>query len=236
MRYEAIALDYDGTLAKDGKVDAATVAGLERARAAGRRLIMVTGREIDSLYRTFDRLDLFERVVAENGGLLYRPSDGKHTPLAHAPPPVFVETLKARGVAPISVGEVIVATWEPHEVTVLRTIRDLGLEREVIFNKGAVMVLPSGVNKGTGLRACLADLGLSEAAVVGVGDAENDHSFLNLCGASAAVANALPALKARANLVTRADHGAGVVEVIDRVLANELVDVLRVPQPGEPVG
>ena len=60
----------------------------------------------------------------------------------------------------------------------LDTIRDLGLELQVIFNKGAVMVLPAGVNKASGLAAALADLGLSPHNVVGVGDAENDHAFL----------------------------------------------------------
>jgi hypothetical protein len=33
------------------------------------------------------------------------------------------------------------------ETTVLETIRDLGLELQVIFHKGAVMVLPTGANK-----------------------------------------------------------------------------------------
>ena len=61
----------------------------------------------------------------------------------------------------MSTGRVIVATWEPHETIVLETIRDLGLELQVIFNKGAVMVLPAGVNKATGLAAALEQLGLS---------------------------------------------------------------------------
>ena len=89
----------------------------------------------------------------------------------------------------------IVATWEPHEKTVLETIRDCGLELQVIFNKGAVMVLPAGVNKATGLRAALAELNLSPHNAVGVGDAENDHAFLSICECSVAVANALPAVK-----------------------------------------
>ena len=60
-------------------------------------------------------------------------------------------------------GRVIVATWEPYETMVLETIRDLGLELQVIFNKGAVMVLPAGVNKATGLACALEQLGLSAA-------------------------------------------------------------------------
>src|SRR5207253_1677558 len=122
------------------------------------------------------------------------------------PPAVFAETLRQRGVSPISVGRVIVATWEPHEQVVLATIRDLGLELQVIFNKGAVMVLPAGVNKASGLAAALKALELSPHEVVGVGDAENDHALLTLCECGVAVANALPALKERADLVTQGNH------------------------------
>jgi HAD superfamily hydrolase (TIGR01484 family) len=87
---------------------------------------------------------------------------------------------------------VIVATWTPHEQVVLDTIRALGLELQVIFNKGAVMVLPSGVNKAFGLRAALAELALSAHNTVAIGDAENDHALLAECELGVAVDNALP--------------------------------------------
>ncbi|MBA4015876.1 MAG: phosphoglycolate phosphatase [Pirellula sp.] len=224
MRYRALATDYDGTIATHGVVDPATVAALERWRSAGRTLIMVTGREMADLKLTCPRLDLFELIVAENGAELFRPSDGQSTLLGEAPPPEFVDELRRRGVDRISVGGCIVATWEPHEGTVLAVIRDLGLELHVIFNKGAVMILPAAVNKATGLAAALERLGLSPHEVVGVGDAENDHAFLNTCEFSAAVANALPSLKDRADLVLANDHGAGVAELIDHILADDLSD------------
>ena len=141
--------------------------------------------------------------------------------LGAAPPAAFLETLRGRGV-PISVGRVIVATWEPHQAVVLDAIRELGLELHVVFNKGAVMVLPPQVNKATGLAAALAELKLSPHNVVGVGDAENDHAFLAACECAVAVANALPALKERADFVTRGDHGAGVEELIDHLVADDL--------------
>jgi HAD superfamily hydrolase (TIGR01484 family) len=225
MRYLALATDYDGTLALHGRVDEPTLAALDRLLASGRRLILVTGRELDELKDVFPQMHLFEWVVAENGGLLYRPSDGTIKLLTESPQEKFVHLLRERGVAPMNVGRTVVATWEPHETTVLNTIRDLGLELEVIFNKGAVMILPTGVNKASGLRAALQEMGLTEAQVVAVGDAENDHAFLRCCGCSAAVANALPALKERAVLVTKADHGAGVAELIDHLLDNDLADV-----------
>lgn len=227
MRYLALATDYDGTLAHDGRVDAPTVAGLERVRASGRKLILVTGREMGELTHTFARLDLFDWVVAENGAQLYRPNNEQSIVLTEPPSPHFVEELLRRGVKPLSVGKAIVATWRPHETTVLEVIRDMGLELQVIFNKDAVMVLPASVNKSTGLAAALKRMSLMPQNVVGVGDAENDHAFLRMCGCSAAVANALPAVKETADITLVHDHGAGVVELIDMLLADDLAQVTR---------
>ncbi len=184
--------------------------------------MLVTGRELPDLLEVFPEVDRFERVIAENGGLLYNPATRETKALAEAPPAMFVEALKARGVTPLSVGRTIIATWEPHETTIVEVIRDLGLEYQVIFNKGAVMVLPSGVNKGTGLNAALAELHLSPHNVVGIGDAENDHAFLSICECSVAVANALPMLKERADWVTEGTHDAGVIEVVDQLLMDDL--------------
>ncbi len=221
MRYHILATDYDGTIATDGALDPQTVEALRNLLATGRRLILVTGRELPDLQQVCPFLDLFEIVVAENGALLYRPSNKSKTVLGEAPPLAFVAELERRGVAPLSVGAAIVATWEPHSQTVLDTIRDLGLELQVIFNKGAVMVLPAGVNKATGLTAALRELRFSPRNVVGVGDAENDHSFLKLCELSAAVANALPAVKDAVDVVTTADHGAGVAELAAALIDND---------------
>ena len=222
MRYLALATDYDGTLATDGVVSAGVVAALERVVASGRKLILVTGRQLDDLGRAFPRLDLFHRVVAENGALLYNPATRDEKPLGEPPPAEFVEALRARGVQPLAIGRSIVATWEPNQTVVLETIRALGLELQVIFNKGAVMVLPAGVNKGSGLYAALSELDLSPHNAVGIGDAENDHTFLNLCECSVAVANALPMLKERADLVTTGAHGDGLAELVARLIADDL--------------
>lgn len=224
MRYHLLATDYDGTLATDGHVDESTVAGLKDVLATGRKLVLVTGRELEDLASVFPELTLFERVVAENGALLYRPATKERRRLAEPPPPKFAAVLRRRGVAPLSQGEVVVATREPHEAVVLETIRELGLELQVIFNKGAVMVLPAGVNKATGLVAALEELKISPHNVVGVGDAENDHSFLKLCERSFAVAGALPAIREQADVVLHDDAGAGVRELAAQLIADDLAD------------
>ncbi len=227
MRFTALATDYDGTLASEGKVAEPTWEALRRLHASGRKLILVTGRELDDLRTICPNLELFDRVVAENGGVLYRPDQGEQELLAPAPPKQFVHELRARGVTHLSVGQTIVGTFRPYETIALQTIRDLGLELQVIFNKDAVMVLPPGVNKATGLKAALKELHLSPHNIVAVGDAENDHAFLDLCECSVAVANALPTLQQHADLVTQQAEGQGVVELIQQLLAEDLRQVKR---------
>lgn len=221
MHYLALATDYDGTLASEGTVDQFTLAALQRARQVGVKLILVTGRELSDLFNNFPHGHLFDRIVVENGALLYNPADGTTRSLSSAPPPEFLRKLMDQQV-PFSVGHSIVATVEPHESTVLAAIRDLRIEWQLVFNKGAVMALPSGVTKATGLQPALSELKIRPEQTVGVGDAENDHAFLELCGLAVAVANALPSVKASANIVTKGAHGEGVVELIDRLVRNDL--------------
>ncbi len=224
MRYHALACDYDGTIAEHGAVGPDCIAALGRLRASGRMLILVTGRHLGDLLNVFPHVTLFDRVVAENGALLYHPATYEEKIIGEPPPQEFIELLRGRGV-PHSVGRVIVATWEPYQTAVVQAIRDLGLELHVIFNKGAVMVLPSGINKATGLKHALYDLELSFHNIVGVGDAENDHAFLSLCECSAAVANALPAVKRHADFISPGERCGGVIELIDRMVSDDLSDL-----------
>ena len=221
MRYLAFATDYDGTLATNGRVEESTVRSLEQLKASGRKLLLVTGRHLPDLQRVFPKLGLFDRVVAENGALLHDPASREEKVLAEAPTQEFLDALRMERV-PFDVGRSIVASWAPAEIAILEVIKQMGLDYQVVFNKGAVMVLPSGINKATGLRAALGELQLSPHNAVGIGDAENDHAFLSACELGVAVANALPAVREKADVVTRGDHGAGVVELIEQLLKDDL--------------
>lgn len=225
MRYHALALDYDGTLAHGGKVAPEYVEALKKVKASGRKLLLVTGRILEDLKAVFPEHELFDRIVAENGGLMYTPETKEEQILAEVPPPEFYECLKNAGVSNLTAGRCIVATWEPHEATVLEVIKSMGLALEIIFNKGAVMVLPSGTNKASGLLAALEDLKLSPHGVVSCGDAENDHAFLAVSECAVATKNAIDSLKERADFVTKKDHGAGVSEVIDMLVESDLKEI-----------
>lgn len=227
MYFMALAVDYDGTLAYDGRVKPKTIEALDKIKASGRKLIMVTGRQLADLKLVFDRLDLFDLIVAENGAVIFRPQTEKQSLLAESPRPEFIEKLKKSGVTPLEIGNIIVATREPQEGIVLEIIREMGLELNIIFNKGAVMVLPSGVSKATGLTEALHEVGLSLHNVVGIGDAENDHAFLHVVGVGVAVANASDAVKQNVGLVTQGECGKGVEELIDQLLKDEKMIVSK---------
>jgi hydroxymethylpyrimidine pyrophosphatase-like HAD family hydrolase len=222
MRYLALVTDYDGTIAIDGKMADAAVTSIERLRLSGRRAVLVTGRRLEDLLVILPHVHLFDYLVAENGAVVYEPRTRRETLLANPPPPEFIERLRALGVGPIEVGRVVVATWLPHHIAVLQAIQETGLELHVIFNRAAVLVLPTGVNKATGMDYALRKLGLSPHEAVGIGDAENDHSFLDRCECAVAVANAAPSIRKLAAFVTKKEAGQGVAELIDELIADDL--------------
>lgn len=195
---------------------------LSRFKATGAKSILVTGRELEDLVKVAPDLKVFDFVVAENGAVLYQPASRKMQSLADPPSQPFIARLRQQGVHPVSVGRSIVATVREHASLVQQTISKMELDLEVILNRASLMVLPAGVNKGTGFRLALEQLQLPAEQVIGIGDAENDDAFLALCGVYVAVANAIPSIKRAADWVTEQASSAGVVEVINRVVSGDL--------------
>lgn len=219
MKFKALATDYDGTIAHHGAVDAATIEALEKFKEQGGKLMLVTGREIPDLLSVFSEPAIFDLIVAENGALLYWPMQQRERLLAEPPPRTFADKLREKGVKQLSVGRVIVAAMEIDQQLIQDSIEELKLDLRIIPNKGSLMVLPSGVHKGTGLAAGAEELGLHSTEIAAVGDAENDLTFFRAAGYSCAVANALEAVKSEANWLAPSGHGTGVAEFIDHLLS-----------------
>ena len=218
MTFQAIACDYDSTLAHEGRVAPKTLKALRRARAAAKKLMLITGRTLNDLRTVFSELSLFDVIVVENGAVLLDPAAGLEKPLCAAPTAEFVTDLSRRNV-PFSLGRCVLATVKPHEVVVQEVIDRLNLDLAITMNRESVMVLPRGIDKASGLMAALNRLHIQASAVVGIGDAENDVSFLRLCGFSVAVANAIDALKDEVDYVTLGNDGTGASEIIEQVIA-----------------
>ncbi len=219
MRYTALASDYDGTIAEDGLVSASTLISLRRFREAGGTLILNTGREVQDLQSIFPELPVFHWIVAENGAVLYNVETGAETLLAPAPEAALLASLQRRRVAPLYIGKVIVATYEHHADEIEKAIEETGADRQVILNKGSLMVLPNGCDKASGLRELYKVTAIKREVTVGVGDGENDLALLEAAGLGVALANALPLLKDKAAWVMSKPAGAGVSELIERLLA-----------------
>ncbi|OGK98418.1 MAG: hypothetical protein A3D33_14530, partial [Candidatus Rokubacteria bacterium RIFCSPHIGHO2_02_FULL_73_26] len=226
MIWRALACDYDGTLASEDRIGAEALAALREARAAGLRLILVTGRTFFELLRVCEPVDLFDAVVAENGGVLYFPTIGVLRDHAPPPPSRLLAELDAQGI-PFQAGRVIVGTWRAEEKRVRETLRALGVRMEIAHNRAAVMLLPPGISKGEGVRQAVRALGLAHHDVLALGDAENDLDLFAACGWTACPVNAVPELKDHADFIFPGADGSGVARAITGPILGGLLPVAR---------
>ncbi len=218
MYCRAFACDFDGTGADNGELAPELAAALGAARAQGFVTLLVTGRVYEEVEARCGDLSLFDAVVAENGAVVSLPGAQRTIQIGKPPPPEFLGALRARGV-PFQAGAVIVGTWDRHVIEVMELIRRFGIDAQLIFNRGAMMVLPSGINKAVGVRRALEELGRSPRNLIAFGDAENDLPLFAIAGVAVAARSAVPAVAAQADDRVSQPGGAGVAHYIHHVLA-----------------
>jgi hydroxymethylpyrimidine pyrophosphatase-like HAD family hydrolase len=210
---QAIALDYDGTLTETDRPDETVLASIRAVRSRGRAVVLATGRILSELRAVFPAVEReFDAIVAENGAVL-ADADGVHD-LATPIDPRLARALTHRDI-PVRQGRVLLACEARHADAIAEEIARLELDCQVVRNRAAMMILPGGVTKGTGLVHALGNLGVSRHSTLAVGDAENDHHLLDVCELGIAVANAVDSLKEHADLVLEESDGAGVAQVLD---------------------
>jgi hydroxymethylpyrimidine pyrophosphatase-like HAD family hydrolase len=209
--FKAVALDLDGTLTENDRLADTGIAAV-RASRADLKMILVTGRIFDDLEAAYPGLwSEFDAVVAENGAVLHARSDMRL--VASPVDPAVQPALASRGIA-ARAGRVLLAVAGDDAAAAMEVIAELGLDHQVVHNRGAAMILPAGVTKGTGLLAALDELGLSPHNTIAAGDAEHDLALLHAAEVGAAVANAVPSLAAQADLRLGSRDGAGVAELL----------------------
>jgi len=179
VKFRALAIDYDGTIALDGVLNPDVRAAIGEARARGLVVVLVTGRILSDLLRVAGRLDFLDAIVTENGAVLSFPN-GSSRLIGQPPPADFLEELRRRGIE-FTFGQCVVEADAIVAQQILAVIREMELPLLLLFNRGRLMVLPQGVSKGVGLRAALSALRLSVHNAIGIGDAENDHDLLATC-------------------------------------------------------
>lgn len=210
--FKVVAVDFDGTLTSAGSLAPQTLKAIEEARRSGLTIVLVSGRIDTELLADFPQIaDYVDAMVLENGAVTV--IEGQARALA---PPVdggLDRALADRGV-PYRRGEVIVAVDGDHAATIVELIGELGLDYHIARNRTALMVLPAGITKGTGLATLLAEMNLSPHNTVAVGDAENDLSLFGIAEIGAAVADAVPSVRRSADILLSNPNGSGVAELL----------------------
>lgn len=225
MRLSVLALDYDGTVTRNGVMDPSVREAIAEARDAGIVVLLVTGRILGELRRVAGDLHFADGIVAENGAVLHFPASGSTTLLAPAVHAGFVEELRRRGI-PHQAGDCLVDAAADEAPRLLEVIRALEAPLVLLFNGGRVMTLSQGVSKATGLHAALDSLRLSSHNTLAIGDAENDHELLRLAEVGAAVAWGSSALRAAADVIVEGDGPAAVAAYV-----RDLARRRRLPVP-----
>jgi phosphoglycolate phosphatase (TIGR01487 family) len=210
--FKLVAIDFDGTLTSGTGVAPHAIEAIEQARRSGFSVVLVSGRIEAELRADFPEIaQHLDGMVLENGAVIV--INGRAQPLAPPVDDVLAEALANRGV-PYRRGEVLLAIDGRHAATVIEAIGELGLDHQVTRNRSALMVLPAGVTKGTGLVKLLTEMDLSAHNTVAVGDAENDLSLFGIAEIGAAVADAVPSVRRGADIVLGKPDGAGVAELL----------------------
>ena len=217
MKLSVLALDYDGTIATDGRMHPEVRAAIADARRHGIAVALVTGRRLPELRRIVGDLSCFDVIVGENGAVLEFPASGRHVLLSHPPSATFVNELRRRGVH-VDVGESVIETDASFAPAALEVLRSLEQPLTLAFNRGRLMILPQAVSKSTGLRQALVSLRLSVHNAIAVGDAENDHDLLDACEVGVAVSWGSAALRAVADEVIEGSGPASVAAYVRRVI------------------
>ena len=149
----AVALDLDGTLTQGDGLSEAAMSAVDQIRDDGLSAVLVTGRILNELEEAFPGLaDRFDAVVAESGAVLALNDEVRD--LAEPVEETLTAALAERGVT-VRRGRVLLAGDTPDIQAAVAAVGALGLDCQIVRNREALMILPAGVSKGTGLLAAL---------------------------------------------------------------------------------
>jgi hydroxymethylpyrimidine pyrophosphatase-like HAD family hydrolase len=228
LNLRILALDFDGTIAVEDRLDRDSAEAIREARAAGLLVVLVTGRRLAELDALVLEPDLFDAIVGENGAVLRFLAEPSPIVLGRAPDPELLFELERSGIQHRH-GQCVIEAEADTAPRVQHAIHLLGLPLGISFNHGRLMVLPHGITKGTGLNEALWRLRASAHNALAIGDGENDHPLLEACEFGAAVAWGHESLKRAADHVIAGDGPSAVARYI-----RSLLPARRIPQALSP--
>ncbi len=222
MKFSTLALDFDGTIARNDVLDPGVREAIGELREQGIVVVLVTGRILEDLRRVAGDLYFVDAVVAENGAVIEFP-DSRYSRVIGPPPPASLTNELRREGIPFAAGQSILDAHADSAPRILAILQRLELPLVLLFNRSRVMVLSQAISKATGLRDALAVLRLSPHNTVAIGDAENDHELLQACEVGVAVAWGSQVLKQSADYVLPGDGPPSVAGYIRELAAGRVI-------------
>ncbi len=209
-----MASDYDRTISEERNNFFISEAVRERINAFSKRhkFVVVTGRERRFIEKLAYGLNPTAWVL-ENGALILF---GEKV-IYNVPenwPAIRYEVgrrLEKSGIE-FTYGEVIIYINNSPKVEEILS----DLEVKVEWNRDDAMILPKGVNKGTGILTLTKVMGF-KGKIIAVGDSQNDITLFEVSDFKVAVNNALEEIKRISDLVLSRPDGEGIIELLDMI-------------------
>lgn len=216
--FVAIISDYDRTLTDESlKLWRPAIEALKSLREKREiKIVIASGRRLSFLLEKLDSLNLVDAFIAENGAVVHIPKSNI-TSTFNKDMSQVKAALNASSV-PTEEGDVVVSTKRAFEKEVKRILRERGLRMGFHYNRDALMILPAGVSKATGVLWAGSELGLSTGGLICIGDAENDLPLFEIASVRVAPEDAIPEVKNKADVVCTGVCGLGVTRFLNDLL------------------
>ncbi len=212
-----LAFDYDRTLTmEDFRIPESTKEALKEVRQKDLAMLgIVSGRSVPFLKDVNKQaFGVFSFYVAENGAIIHFEDSTKERVIGKEWSE-RARKLFAHADFNVRFGEIMGAARAENMERIKGLVEDAGLESNLVLNRDQVLLLPSGVDKGSGVIRAITRYGARhEIELTSFGDGENDLSLFQPADVRVAVSNAVDSLKKIADVVTQKPGGLGVEEYL----------------------
>ncbi len=219
-RLRGVVTDVDGTLTDaDRRLDPGALAAVRRLEASGITVTLATGNVLPIALALHRFLGTSGPIIAENGGLIYRPGAHGGAIERRADRRVALRAWRAVRAAGVPARRLFTDRWRETEVALEPTVPVAAVRRAsravpvTVESTGyAIHLMERGVGKLPSLTRALATIGLRLGDCVVLGDGDNDVGMLRAAGLGISFPSASRRARGAAQLVTRSDYAAGFQE------------------------
>lgn len=216
----AVVTDIDGTLTDvRRRLDPRAIEMIHRLVDRKVPVLLATGNVLPVALGIYRSLGLSTPIVAENGGILYRPTSRGDRVERLADPAVALRAYRRLVRAGLPVRRLFTDRWRESEVALDTRVSVLRIEEALrgfpIHVEGtgfAIHLMERGTGKLPALVRALTPLRLAPRDCVILGDGDNDIEMLRAAGWSVSFPNASPGARAAATYLTRSDYTGGFIE------------------------